>query len=274
MESTHFVWNVDRMLLPIYGEFGIRWYSLLFAGGIVMGYFIMKSIFKAEGKSLEAMEALPTYIILGTLIGARLGHCLFYEPEVYLRDPIRILFVHEGGLASHGGFLGVILAAALFAKKFKNIPVFWLLDRIAMPAMLAAACIRLGNFFNSEILGLPSQVPWAVIFAKYDSIPRHPSQIYEALGYAWISLVFYIFYLKADRKIPEGRWFGLIMLVSWSFRAAMEHFKENQVAFEQGLALNMGQLLSIPFLLVGLGCALLIPHKIPFLRKYIEKPVV
>lgn len=273
MESSHFVWNVDRMLLPIYGEFGIRWYSLLFAGGIVMGYFIMKSIFKAEGKSLEAMEALPTYIILGTLIGARLGHCLFYEPQVYLRDPIRILFVHEGGLASHGGFLGVIVACILFCRKFKNIGVFWLLDRIAMPAMLAAACIRIGNFFNSEIIGLPSNVPWAVIFAKYDGIPRHPSQIYEAFGYAWIALVFYILFLRNHRKIPEGRWFGLIMIVSWSFRSVMEQFKENQVSFEQGMALNMGQLLSIPFLIVGLGCAVLIPHRIPFLRKFIEKPV-
>jgi prolipoprotein diacylglyceryltransferase len=139
--------------------------------------------------------------------------------------------------------------------------------------MLAAACIRIGNFFNSEIIGLPSNVPWAVIFAKYDGIPRHPSQIYEAFGYAWIALVFYVLFLRNHRKIPEGRWFGLIMIVSWSFRSVMEQFKENQVSFEQGMALNMGQLLSIPFLIVGLGCAFLIPHRIPFLRKFIEKPV-
>lgn len=272
VDTTHFVWNVDRMLLPIYGEFGIRWYSLLFAGGIVIGYLMVKSMFRAEGRALESLEALPTYVILGTIIGARLGHCLFYEPEIYLKDPLRILYVHEGGLASHGGFLGVFIALMLYCRQYKNIPIFWLLDRIAMPAMIAAACIRFGNFFNSEIVGLPSNVPWAVIFAKNDSIPRHPSQLYEAIGYLWIGIVFYILYLKQNRKIAEGRWFGLIMIVGWSYRALMERFKENQVAFESAMSFNMGQLLSIPFLLVGLACALLWHHKIPFFRKFIEHP--
>ncbi len=272
MDSAHFVWNVDRMLLPIYGEFGIRWYSLLFAGGIVLGYFILKSIFKAEGRSPEALEALPTYVILGTLIGARLGHCLFYEPEVYLKDPLRILMVHEGGLASHGGFLGVIIALVLFTRKYKDIPIFWLLDRVSMPALMAAACIRIGNFFNSEIIGLPSDVPWAIVFAKYDNIPRHPSQLYEAFGYAWIGVALYFVYLRMGRKIPEGRMFGLVMLFGWTYRSLMEHFKENQVAFEQGLSLNLGQLLSGPFLLVGVACTLLWHQKIPFFRKLLAHP--
>jgi len=271
VESSHFVWNVDRMLFPIYGDFGIRWYSLLFAGGIVIGYFMVKSMFRAEGRPLASLEALPTYVILGTIIGARLGHCLFYEPEIYLKDPLRILFVHEGGLASHGGFLGVFTALILYTRKYKEIPIFWLLDRIAMPAMIAAACIRIGNFFNSEIVGLPTQVPWAVVFAKYDGLARHPSQLYEAFGYLWIGIVFYVMYLKQDREIPEGRWFGLIMIAGWTYRAIMEGFKENQVSFESSMSLNMGQLLSIPFLIVGLGCALLWHHKIPFFRKFLEK---
>lgn len=265
------VWNVDREIfrIPLYfTEFPLRWYSLLFAAGLVLGYFLMKRFFKDGGKPLELVEAYPTYIVFGTLIGARLGHTLFYEPGVYLADPIRILKVWEGGLASHGGFLGVIIAIILFAKQSEKLSFFWLADRSAIPAMFAAACIRIGNFFNSEIVGMRTDAPWGVVFAKNgENFPRHPSQLYEAVGYIAIGMISLWLYRSWDKKVPEGRLFGITMVLGFSYRMFMETFKQNQVGFENTMALNMGQLLSIPFILAGIYFALLMHHNNAFFKK-------
>lgn len=265
--DSFLVWDVSRVMFEIpipFFDFAIklRWYSLLFAGGLVGGYFILKSIFLAEKKSLDSLEVLPTYIVIATIIGARLGHCLFYEPAKYLSDPISIFKVWEGGLASHGGFIAVIFAFWLFSKKYKQeFSMFWILDRAAIAAMFCSGCIRVGNFFNSEIIGLKTDVPWAVIFARVDNIPRHPAQLYEAIGYFWLCAIMFFLYKHLNRKIPEGRIFGLVLFFGMSYRMIIEQFKENQVAFEQGMTLNMGQMLSIPFIVLGVFFALCLHHK-------------
>lgn len=261
--NSYFVWDVSRIIfeIPILG-LPIRWYSLLFAGGLIGAYYILRFMFIAEHKKLEPLETLPTYIVIATLIGARLGHTLFYEPQIYLNDPIKILKIWEGGLASHGGFLAVIIAYVFYAKKYKSeFSFFWIVDRSAIAAMFSAGCIRLGNFFNSEIIGLQTDVPWAVKFKKIDMIPRHPTQLYEALGFFWLCLMFFIVYKKLGRKVPEGRIFGLVLVFGMGYRIFIEQFKENQAAFEQGMTLNMGQILSIPFIVFGVYFALLLHHR-------------
>lgn len=261
--DNYMVWDASRVIfeIPFIG-FPVRWYSLLFAGGLVGAYYILKKMFEAENKSIEALDALPTYIVFATLIGARLGHVLFYEPERYLSNPLEIFKVWQGGLASHGGFIAVIIAFILFSKKYKKeFSFFWMVDRAAIAAMFSSGCIRLGNFFNSEIVGLKTDVPWAVIFKKIDMVPRHPSQLYEAFGYFWLCIIFYFLYKKLDRKVPEGRIFGLILFLGMSYRLFVEQFKENQAAFEQGMALNMGQILSIPFIVFGIYFAFCLHHK-------------
>ena len=264
-----FEWNVGREIVTIPGiGLALRWYSLLFAGGLVIAYFVLKGMFKKEGKDLVILEAFPTYVVIGTMVGARLGHCLLYEPGVYLSDPIRILKVWEGGLASHGGFLGVMIAILLFTRKYNQISFFWLVDRCAPCGMICAACIRLGNFFNSEIVGLKTSVPWGVVFKRLgEDFARHPTQLYEAFGYAWVAAIGLGLYKIWDGKVAEGRLFGFMMILGFGYRMLMETFKKNQVAFEDSLALNMGQLLSIPFILVGVYFALLLHHNSQFFQK-------
>lgn len=244
------LWDIDREIFSV-GVFVLRWYSLLFALGIFLGYMVMYRIFQKEHKSIELMDSLLFHIVVGTVVGARLGHCLLYEPMDYLTDPIRIFKVWEGGLASHGGFTGVIIALILFCRKHRDISFFWLADRMTITAMLAAGCIRIGNLFNSEIYGHPTDVAWAVIFKKIDDIPRHPTQIYEAIGYLSISAILYLVYRLKDRHPREGSLFGAVLIMAYSFRTYIETYKENQVAFEDGMVLNMGQLLSLPFVLIG-----------------------
>ena len=243
-------WNIDREIVS-FGPLALRWYSLLFAGGILAGYYIVRSMFRREGQDESLIDSLLFHVVLGTIVGARLGHVLFYEPSTYLANPIRILKVWEGGLASHGGYLGVTIALILFAYRYRQIPLLWLLDRVSVPSMLGAATIRLGNFFNSEIIGRPTGVPWAVVFEKIDQVPRHPSQIYESLGYLGVFLTGMAVYKARFRTILDGRIFGLMMILGFGYRFFVEHFKENQEAFEQSLTFNMGQLLSVPFILIG-----------------------
>jgi phosphatidylglycerol:prolipoprotein diacylglycerol transferase len=257
------IWDINREIFSI-GGFALRWYSLLFALGIFLGYTIMYRIYQKENKSIELMDSLLFHIVIGTVVGARLGHCLFYEPMDYLTNPIRILKVWEGGLASHGGFTGVIIALILYCRRYRQISFFWLADRVAITAMLAAGCIRIGNLFNSEIYGHKTDVAWAFIFKKIDDIPRHPTQIYESLGYLAVSGILYAIYRLKDRKPPEGLLFGLVMVLAYSFRTFIETFKENQVAFEDSMALNMGQILSIPFILIGLFFAFGLHRKVAF----------
>ena len=261
-------WNVDREIFSI-GFFALRWYSVLFAAGFVLGYFMMRRIFRAEGKPEVLLDSLLFHLVVGTVVGARLGHCLLYEPDQYLRDPIRILKIWEGGLASHGGFTGVIIALILFSRRYPETPFFWTVDRVTIPTMIEAASIRIGNFFNSEIVGKPAPegLPWAVTFLKNDKIPRHPTQIYEAIGYLTCFAVTYGLYRGANRKPLEGRIFGVAMMIAFAFRAFIESFKENQVDFENNMTFNMGQLLSVPFILAGLFFALGLHYRFSFFRR-------
>jgi len=180
----YFVWNANPILLEI-GPIQLYWYGLLFVGSFVVGLYILTWIYKREDRDPEVLETLFVYIITGAAIGARLIHCFFYEPSYFLEHPIEILYIWNGGLASHGGVVGVLLAVWLFTRKY-NESYFWLLSRIAIPASLSATAIRIGNFMNSEIVGIPTDVPWAIIFLRIDELPRHPSQLYESIIYLFI----------------------------------------------------------------------------------------
>ena len=247
----YIVWNAGPEIFRL-GPIAVRWYGLLFASAFLLGYAIMVQIYRAEKRSEEDLSSLFTYIFLGTVIGARLGHVLFYQPDYYLWRPWEILMIWQGGLASHGGFLGVLLAIYLYSRRYPDMGFLRLSDRLAIPAMLAASFIRIGNFFNSEILGEPSTVPWAVIFAQVDNIPRHPAMLYESLAYAIIFVALYTAYWKSSVIEFPGRLLGITFVAAFTARFLIEFVKEEQVPFEQALPLNMGQLLSIPFILIGL----------------------
>lgn len=246
----HLVWDVQKEIFKI-GNWGPRWYGLMFALGFLVGYSIIQRIFKAEGRKEQDLSSLLYHIMTGTIVGARLGHCLFYAPEQYLKRPLEILFIWEGGLASHGGTIGVLIAVWLFKRKHRDYEYLWLADRLSISTAFAAACIRIGNFFNSEILGKPSELPWAIIFPQSgDSLPRHPAMLYEAFSYLVLSIVLYRIY-KTTRALPAGRMIGLMFIWIFSSRFLLEFVKENQVAFENSMAINMGQILSLPFIILG-----------------------
>jgi prolipoprotein diacylglyceryl transferase len=244
-------WEVSPEILKL-GPFSLRWYGLLFALAFVFGYIILSKVYKKEKKSLEDLEKLSIYVILGTVIGARLGHCLFYDPAYYLTNPIEILKVWQGGLASHGAAIGILTALYLFSKKKKDQNIIWILDRLVIVVALGGALIRLGNLFNSEIIGKAADVPWAFIFVRVDDIPRHPTQLYESLFYFLSFIILYFIYQKKSVSLKPGYLFGLFLILIFGFRFFIEFLKENQSAFESALPINMGQILSIPFVLLGL----------------------
>ena len=243
-------WSVSPEIFHI-GPLSIRWYGFLFALAFVAGYFIMGWIYNQEGRKKSEVEQLAVYMIFGTVIGARLGHCLFYNPGFYLSNPVDILKVWEGGLASHGAAVGIIIALYLYAKKKKDISLLWILDRVVIVVALGGSFIRLGNLFNSEIIGKTAEVPWAFIFTAVDELPRHPAQLYESIAYFLIFLVLLFIYTKNKKDLSNGLLFGLFLVLVFTFRFFVEFAKENQSSFEAGMALNMGQLLSIPFVVIG-----------------------
>ncbi len=245
-----YYWNADPILLS-FGPLTIRWYGLFFAGGFLAGLRVMQGIFRQEKISPKLLDPLLVHIMLGTVIGARLGHCLFYEPAYYLSHPIQILFVWEGGLASHGGGLGVLFALWLFAKKHPATPYLWLLDRVAILTALAGGMIRMGNFLNSEIIGKPTDGSWGVVFVPIDNLPRHPSQLYESFFYLSLACLLWALWKKGLAQAP-GRLVGLFLLATFTFRFFIEFIKENQTLAEQDLALNIGQILSLPLILLGI----------------------
>lgn len=247
----HFVWNVSPEIFQI-GPFAPRWYGLFFALGFFFGYMIMVQIYRRENREEENLSSLFLYIFVGTLVGARLGHVLFYQPDYYLVRPWEILFIWHGGLASHGGFLGVLIAIYLYLRRYREMTFLQLSDRLTLAILPAAAFIRIGNFFNSEIVGVPASVPWAVVFLRVDSLPRHPAMLYEALSYLLVFAVLYWAYWKSEIIRRPGRVLGSAFAACFTARFLIEFVKENQVAFEQALPLNMGQLLSIPFAAIGL----------------------
>ena len=199
-------WNIHPIIIHIWGPFAIRWYSLFFLLGFVFGTYTFTSMVKKEGKDPSPyLDTGLFYLIIGTLVGARLGHCFFYEPSYYLTNPLQILQIWRGGLASHGGYLGCLIALIFLIRKYKELTFFWLSDRFAILALFSGACIRMGNLFNSEIIGRVTDVPWAFIFTRISPLPRHPTQIYEALAMALSSLLAYLYYRYYKRKPQEGR---------------------------------------------------------------------
>lgn len=247
----YFIWNVDPELVRL-GPIALRWYGLLFATGFLVAYLVVLQIYRNENRREETLSSLFLYILLGTLIGARLGHVLFYQPDYFLPRPWEIIMIWQGGLASHGGFIGVLVAIFLYLRKYRDMHFLELCDRLAIPTLIVASFIRIGNFFNSEILGTPSTLPWAVIFLRVDNIPRHPTVLYESVAYMLGFAVLYAAYWKTEIIKTPGRMLGLAFSLGFTARFFLEFAKIQQVPFEQALPLNMGHLLSLPFIVVGL----------------------
>ena len=248
---AYLVWNVDPEIFRV-GPFAPRWYGLFFALGFALGYLIMVQIYRNEKRPEEHLSSLFLYVFLGTLIGARLGHVLFYQPDYYLPRPWEIFMIWQGGLASHGGFIGVLIALYLYSKKYREMSFLELSDRLVIASLPAAGLIRIGNFFNSEILGVPTNLPWAIIFLRVDDLPRHPAMLYEAVSYLLVFAILYIAYWKTEMIKFPGRILGAGFVACFAARFLIEFVKEEQVSFEQSMLLNLGQLLSIPFIMIGL----------------------
>ncbi|MFA7288144.1 MAG: prolipoprotein diacylglyceryl transferase [Melioribacteraceae bacterium] len=244
-------WSVSPEIFSL-GPIHIRWYGLLFASSFIVGYQIFTWIFKIEKRSEDDLNDLVWYMILGTIIGARLGHCLFYNPEYYLANPLEILMVWKGGLASHGAAIGILTAIYLFVKKKPKFTFLWVMDRIVITVALAAFFIRMGNLFNSEIIGKPTDLPWGFVFTSIDNVPRHPAQLYEAIAYLIIFFVLFFQYKKKQEDIRDGFLFGEFLIGIFGFRFFVEFIKENQSLFENSMSLNMGQILSIPLIFLGI----------------------
>jgi len=253
-------WDIQPEIFKI-GSFGLRYYALCWLAAFAISYVLMLKIFKKEGKTQEQLDQLSIYIFLGTLIGARLGHCLFYEFDYY-KDHILEIFLPFrwdangnfqmtgfAGLASHGAAVGILTSIYLFSRKTK-INFMWVADRLVLVVPIAGAFVRLGNFFNSEMIGPPTDLPWGVVFQQHDNIPRHPGQLYEALAYVLIFVVMWYLYSKNNNRKP-GYLFGVFLVLLFGARFVLEYFKIDQEAFEKDMMFNMGQLLSIPFILVG-----------------------
>ncbi|NIX94374.1 prolipoprotein diacylglyceryl transferase [Pseudomonas fulva] len=245
------VWSVDPILLKV-GPVSVHWYGVLFGMAFLVGFSLMRSVFRKEGKPERYLDPLWFYMGIGTVVGARLGHVLFYDPAYYLSHPLQIVAVWNGGLASHGGAIGIALALYLFSRRHPETPYVWLLDRMAIPAVLGGCFIRIGNFFNSEIAGLPSNLPWAVIFQRIDELPRHPTQLYEALCYFLIFWLLYATYQRRYPALPQGMLSGLFLVLVFVARFFLEFTKMPQASFEGSMPLSVGQLLSIPTIVVGL----------------------
>lgn len=247
-----FVWYGDPVALRL-GAVLLRWYGLLFAGGFIIGYFIMYAMFKRARYDTNDLDRLLIFIFLGTLIGARLGHCLIYEPDFFLAHPMEILKIWKGGLASHGGTIGVVLAFILFIKLSGRYRFFEIADMLTIPIALVCTMIRIGNFMNSEILGKPTNGDFGVIFARLgEDFPRYPAQLFEAAAYFITFLVLIILYFKWHKR-PLGFLLGLTLFLIYTARFFIEPFKEEQADYSTNFILNVGQLLSIPFILCALA---------------------
>ncbi|SES92539.1 prolipoprotein diacylglyceryl transferase [Hymenobacter actinosclerus] len=290
------LWNPDPIIAHI-GPLTLRWYGLLFMSGFVVGTFILSHIYKSEKVSPRWVDVITIYVLLGTVLGARLGHVFFYDWPQYKDNLLSIFKIWEGGLASHGATIGIIFAVWLFSRNNK-FDVLWTLDRIVLVVAVGGALIRIGNLMNSEIVGHPTDAPWAFVFPRdYEhlqrstpdqpvpagtyvvdyqrlpgaeptvtarpagatvtagsllAVPRHPTQIYESLFCVFLFVLLYSMWNRTKERTPRGQLFGLFVVLLFSFRFFIEFFKEDQVAFEQGMQFNMGQLLSIPLVFMGL----------------------
>ncbi len=256
-------WSPNPEIINIFG-LSIRYYGLLFVTGLFMCLYLLGWIYKKENIPSENLEKLSIFGMIGIIVGARLGHCLFYEPSYYLSHPFEmflpIKFLKEGeikftgyqGLASHGGALGLLIALYFYSRKTKH-SIIDTIDLIAVVAALGGGFIRLANFMNSEIIGMPTKQPWGIIFERIDNVPRHPAQLYESISYFVIFAVMILLYKTRRDKLKNGFFFGLVLLLIFTARFLIEFLKEDQVGFEKGMFFNMGQLLSLPYIFVGIA---------------------
>ncbi len=263
MELSYIHWNPDPEIINVFG-LSLRYYGLLFVTGLVLSLAVLRKLFRRENISADKLEKLSIYGFVGILAGARLGHCLFYEPAYYLAHPLEMIlplkfpegggieFVGYRGLASHGGALGLIIALLVYARKTGE-SLIKTIDLIAVVAGLGAGFIRLANLMNSEIIGMPTQKTWGFVFERVDQLPRHPAQLYEALVYFLIFGMTLLLYYRKRAVLQNGFLFGWTLTLIFTARFFIEFIKERQVAFEEGMRLDMGQILSIPYILVGLG---------------------
>jgi prolipoprotein diacylglyceryl transferase len=264
---SYIIWNPSLEALSI-GSYAIRWYSLCWLIGLLLAYLVVRWLYKDQKVPQEKFEPLFVYCFIGILLGARLGHCLFYQPDYFLTSwngvvemflPIHIMkdgswqMVGYQGLASHGGTLGLIIALLLYVKYVK-VPLWQVLDNIAIATGTTACFIRLGNLMNSEIIGRATDVPWAFVFERVDQLPRHPGQLYEAVAYAVLFIIMLVLYKKMPKRVGTGFFFGLCLTYIFTFRFFIEYTKEVQEAFEASLPIDMGQILSIPFIIGGAYC--------------------
>ena len=264
---SYILWNPDDTALRI-GSFAMHWYSLCWLIGLVLAYLIVRRLYKEQKIKDELFDPLFLYCFIGILVGARLGHCLFYQPDVYLSSwkhfvemflPIEFTgnsdwhFTGYRGLASHGGTFGLMIALWLYVRRTK-LNIWRVLDNIAIATPATAFFIRIGNLMNSEIIGKPTDVPWAFIFEQVDMLPRHPGQLYEALAYAVLMFIGWLLYRSHPQRVGTGFFFGLCLTYIFTARFLIEFTKEIQEPFEAALPINMGQILSLPFIAIGIAC--------------------
>ncbi len=246
-------WDASPEIFRI-GSLAIRWYGLFWALSFYIGYEIIIRIFKKENIPLKQAESLLIYMAIGSIVGARLGHCFFYDFEYYSKNLVEVLYIWQGGLASHGGAIGILIMLYYYQKKVSNKSFAWLLDRLVIPVALAAFFIRMGNLMNSEIYGIETSLPWGFIFEnRGEVVPKHPTQIYEGLAYLVLFLTLGIMYIGKRASLPEGFMTGYFALFMFIARFLVEFIKEPQSAFEEDMLLNMGQILSIPAIIAGIG---------------------
>lgn len=266
MDFLQIIWEPTSDGIRLFGNFKIHYYSMMWIVAFVLGYRIMKKIYTNENQSEKKLDSLFMYSVLGIMIGARLGHVIFYQVELFHEDFFSVFlpfkfsggfeFTGFRGLASHGATIGMIISMYLYNKKVLKKSILWILDRVVIACASGAIFIRIGNFFNSEIIGKPAEegLPWAVVFKNIDNIPRHPGQLYEAFGYLFVFLIVYFIYWKTKKGMQEGYLFGLFLLLLMNVRVFVEQFKIAQVDGREDwiLGFNTGQILSIPFILIGI----------------------
>jgi len=261
MLQNYIYWDVNPEIVNVFG-ISIRYYGLLFVGGLILCCYVLQKIFIKEQIPIENLDKLTIYGIVGILAGARLGHCLFYEPELFLTNPVEVFlpiqksiggykFTGYQGLASHGGAIGLIIAIIVYTIKTKE-NIRRTFDLIAIVAPLGACFIRLANLMNSEIIGMPTNKSWGFVFAQVDLQPRHPAQLYEAIAYLLIFGLLYFLFRFKHLRIGNGLFFGLSLFLIFTARFFIEFVKERQVEFEESMKFDMGQLLSLPFILTGI----------------------
>jgi phosphatidylglycerol:prolipoprotein diacylglycerol transferase len=250
---AYITWDVSPDIISI-GPLTLKWYGLLFASGFLVGLYIVRRMFLAEKAPEVWLDKVFVYMVVGTIIGARLGHVFFYDWDYYSQNLSEIPMIWKGGLASHGGAIGIILALWIFSQKISKKSLLWILDKVVVPTALAGCFIRLGNLMNSEIIGNPTDVSWAFVFTAVDDQPRHPVQLYESISYLFSFGLLYFTYWRTEKAMKPGYIFGMFLVLIWGFRFIWEYFKKSQGGFETLVdqAFSTGQLLSIPFFIVGL----------------------